>query len=175
MIWDDGTLTYDNICQYCVFNYVHYLPFLEQDSLSLLFFQRPPISSLFFFTSSSISKRLNKPLKFVTITGVLSQPRLAADPCNRLAPNSHVDGVFVRRRETVLQCETVLQRQDQSRNLSNKGAARFMKRHSRDAEANKTTSMKVQYDGNLGVRRNNQGPVDLEEGAGCGVERQVGK
>ena len=50
-----------------------------------------------------------------------------------------------------------------------------MKRHSRDAEANKTTSMKVQYDGNLGVRRNNPGPVDLEEGAGCGVERQVGK
>ena len=169
MIWDDGTLTYDNICQYCVFNYVHYLPFLEQDSLSLLFFQRPPISSLFFFTSSSISKRLNKPLKFVTITGVLSQPRLAADPRNRLAPNPHVDGVFLRRRETVLQ------RQDQSRNLSNKGATRFMKRHSRDVEANKTTSMKVQYDGNLGVRRNNQGPVDLEEGAGCGVERQVGK
>ena len=149
--------------------------FLEQDSLSLLIFQRPPISSLFFFTSSTISKRLNKPLKFVTISGVLSQPRLAADPCNRLAPNPHVDGVFVRRRETVLQCETVLQRQDQSRNLSSKGAARFMKRHSRDTEANKTTSMKVQYDGNLGVRRNNPGPVDLEEGAGCGVERQVGK
>ena len=144
-------------------------------SLSLLFFQRPPISSLFFFTSLSISKRLNKPLKFVTIIGVLSQPRLAADPRNRLAPNPHVDGVFVRRRETMLQCETVLQRQDQSQNLSNKGAARFRKRHSRDAEANKTTSMKVQYDENLGVRRNNLGPVDLEEGAGCGVERQVGK
>ena len=48
-----------------------------------------------------------------------------------------------------------------------------MKVHSRDAEANKTTSMKVQYDGNLGVRRNNPRPVDPEEGAGCGVERHV--
>ena len=48
-----------------------------------------------------------------------------------------------------------------------------MKRHSRDAEANKTTSMKVQYDGNLGVRRNNPRLVDPEEGAGCGVERHV--
>ena len=73
----------------------------------------------------------------------------------------------------MLQCETVLQRQDQSRNLSGEGAARFMKRHSRDAEANKTTSMKVQYDENLGVRRNNPRLVDLEEGAGCGVERHV--
>ena len=67
----------------------------------------------------------------------------------------------------------VLQRQDQSRNLSGEGAARFMKRHSRDAEANKTTSMKVQYDGNLGVRRNNPRLVDPEEGAGCRVERHV--
>ena len=33
--------------------------------------------------------------------------------------------------------------------------------------------MKVQYDGNLGVRRNNPWPVDPEEGAGCGVERHV--
>ena len=44
-----------------------------------------------------------------------------------------------------------------------------MKVYSRDAEANKTTSMKVQYDGNLGVRRNNSRPVDQEEGAGCGL------
>ena len=73
----------------------------------------------------------------------------------------------------MLQCETVLQRQDQSRNLSGEGAARFMKRHSRDAEANKTTSMKVQYDGNLGVWRNNPRLVDPKEGAGCGVERHV--
>ena len=37
-----------------------------------------------------------------------------------------------------------------------------MKRHSRDTEANKTTSMNVQYDGNLGVRRNNPRPVGVE-------------
>ena len=50
-----------------------------------------------------------------------------------------------------------------------------MKRHSRDAEANKTTSMKVQYDGNLGVRSNNPRLLDPEEGAGCGVERHVSR
>ena len=33
--------------------------------------------------------------------------------------------------------------------------------------------MKVQYDGNLGVRRNNPRPIYSEEGAGCGVERHV--